>query len=499
MIITGTRGRDTRHGTADHDEIAGFGGQDFLFGEGGDDELTGGFGPDLLNGGPGIDTARYDDSPVGVFVSLIEGRGFNGTAAGDTLFDIENVQGSLHNDILVGDGGPNALYGLAGDDSLFGGGGDDHLFGGLGKDLLAGGAGADVLDGGANIDTADYSDSPEGVAVALERDGEVGHGSHGTAEGDTLFSVENLIASIYDDFLIGNNQANRIEGLAGSDVIYGLRGADHLFGNRGDDILVGGAGADHLDGGLGANDTAAYLDSEVGVQVNLELGRGYSGTALGDVLVGIENLFGSDHDDVMVGDARANVIEGGRGTDQLVGGGGNDYLFGGFAPRPPGDFATIPLDPVDGPPSSDGDDILIGGRGNDSLIGGTGADQLTGGSDADTFVFNFTYETHGYDRLQMDYILDFSRAQGDKIGLNGIDANEGVDGNQDFTTFIGTAEFSATPTVPGSATPGQIRYFTIGGDTYILLNTDTDPDNDAAIRVAGVHPDAPPDASWFNM
>ena len=145
---------------------------------------------------------------------------------------------------------------------------------------------------------------------------------------------------------------------------------------------------------------------------------------------------------------------------------------------------------------SDGDDVLIGGRGNDTLIGGTGADQLTGGSDADTFVFNFTYETHGYDRLQMDYILDFNPVQRDKIDVHGIDANEGLDGNQDFTTFIGTAEFSATPTVPGSATPGQIRYFTFGGDTYIILNTDTDPDNDAAIRVAG---ERTPDASWFNM
>jgi Ca2+-binding RTX toxin-like protein len=496
MLITGTRGRDTRHGTADHDQLVGLDGEDWLFGEGGDDEFMGGRGADLLNGGPGFDTARYDDSPVGVFVSLLDGRGFNGTAAGDTLFDIESVVGSLHNDILIGNNEANLLQGLDGADSLFGGGGDDHLIGDRGNDLLVGGAGGDDLDGGEGIDTADYSDSPEGVSVALGRDGELGHGSHGFAEGDTLAGIENLVGSLHDDFLLGNNQANRIEGLAGSDVIYGLRGADRLFGNRGDDILVGGAGADHLDGGLGNNDTAAYVDSEVGVQVNLELGRGYSGTALGDELIGIENLMGSNHDDVMVGDARANVIEGGRGADQLVGGGGNDHLFGGLAPRPTGDFVAIPDDAVDRPRLSDGDDILIGGRGNDTLTGGTGADRMTGGSDADTFVFNFTYETDAYERLNMDYILDFSQAQHDKIDVHGIDANEGLDGNQDFTTFIGTAEFSATPTVPGSATPGQIRYFTIGGDTYIVLNTDTDPDNDAAIRVAG---ERTPDASWFNM
>jgi Ca2+-binding RTX toxin-like protein len=493
MIIIGTRGRDVRHGTGDHDEFAGFDGNDVFNASGGDDDLTGGFGADTLNGGPGIDTAHYDDSPVGVFVSLADGRGFNGTAAGDRLFSIENLQGSLHSDILIGDGGPNTLAGLDGADSLFGGGGDDHLYGGRGNDFLAGGAGADVLDGGENIDTADYSDSPLGVEVNLEREGGTGRGFYGFAEGDTLVGIENLVGSLHDDFLSGTSEANRIDGGGGADILFGMGGADHLFGGRGNDVLVGGTGADHLDGGAG-NNTAWYTDSDLSVEVNLEFGRGYSGSALDDVLVNIENVLGSYHDDTLVGDGVANTIEGGFGSDQIVGGGGNDHLYGGFGPAMPGMSDFIIIEPIG--TLSDGDDILIGGRGNDSLIGGTGADRLTGGLDADTFVFNFTYETHGYDRLQMDYILDFSRAQGDKIGLNGIDANEGVDGNQDFTTFIGTAEFSATPTVPGSATPGQIRYFTIGGDTYILLNTDTDPDNDAAIHVAG---DRPPDASWFNM
>jgi Ca2+-binding RTX toxin-like protein len=486
MRIRGGSGRDYLPGTSDDDQIFGFGDVDRISARGGNDDLTGGPGGDHLNGGDGIDTAHYEESPVGVFVDLVDGRGFNGTAQNDTLVSIENLVGSTFGDFLIGNDEPNRLDGGDGGDSLFGGGGGDHLLGGRGNDILVGGAGADELDGGANIDTAEYSDSAEGILVTLERDGEIGHGQGGTAEGDTLVSIENLVGSLHDDTLYGNDAANRIEGLAGHDALFGYRGADHLFGNRGDDFLVGGAGADHLDGGLDI-DEAWYGDSDVGVGVNLELGRGYSGTALGDVLVNIENLFGSRHDDFLVGDREANDIIGSDGSDQLVGGLGNDTLYGGDTKGPGG-----PPEPGEVAPN-DGDDVLFGGRGNDTLIGGTGADHLTGGSDVDTFVWNATFETDAYERLKMDYVLDFSRAQGDKIDVHGIDANEDLDGNQDFTTFIGAYD----PMV-GFSVAGQIGYFTVGTDTYIVLNTDTNLlEIDATIRVAGIiHT---PDASWFNM
>jgi Ca2+-binding RTX toxin-like protein len=145
MIIIGTRGRDTRTGTPDHDDIFGDDGGDFLFGEGGDDVLMGGRGWDLLNGGAGFDIVRYDDSPVGVVVDLLRERGLYGTAAGDILYDIEGVIGSFHNDTLIGNDVPNMLDGLDGADRLFGNGGGDHLIGGRGNDLLVGGYGGDEL------------------------------------------------------------------------------------------------------------------------------------------------------------------------------------------------------------------------------------------------------------------------------------------------------------------------------------------------------------------
>ena len=57
------------------------------------------------------------------------------------------------------------------------------------------------------------------------------------------------------------------------------------------------------------------------------------GDATGDSIANFENIRGSDADvvagDFLVGDAKANVIEGLKGNDTLIGGAGNDTLDGG--------------------------------------------------------------------------------------------------------------------------------------------------------------------------
>jgi Ca2+-binding RTX toxin-like protein len=365
----------------------------------------------------------------------------------------------------------------------------------FGGDTLNGGAGPDYLYGGPGIDTASYEDSPDGVDIDLAK----GTGQGGDAEGDIIDGIENVLGSLHNDNVIGNDDANRLEGLdgrdllignggadylygnLGGDILDGGRGADHLFGGRGDDMLRGGAGGDHLDGGPDV-DTVWYGLSVLGVQLNLEAGLGFAGEALGDVFVSIENVFGSLRDDIIVGSIEANVIEGATGSDYIVGDAGDDHLFGGYAP------ATIAAGDAVFPPGdapSDGDDTLVGGPGNDTLNGGTGADKLTGGRDADTFVWRDIHES-GLTAETMDLIKDFNFSEGDKIGLHAIDAVEATtDINEDFT-FIGTADFS---------TAGQIRYYQDGTDTFIALNTNGDLEADAVIRIAGLRT---PDALWFN-
>ncbi len=60
----------------------------------GNDKLSGGSGADILNGGLGNDTAYYETSDAGVFISLYNDAAAGGDAEGDDLNDIENVTGS---------------------------------------------------------------------------------------------------------------------------------------------------------------------------------------------------------------------------------------------------------------------------------------------------------------------------------------------------------------------------------------------------------------------
>ena len=118
-------------------------------------------------------------------------------------------------------------------------------------------AGADTVNGGSGTDTANYSDSTEGVVVSLI----TGLGFGGTAEGDTLTSIENLTGSAHADFLVGNDGNNVLVGLESDDILKGGGGADTLYGDSGSDTLKGGGGADTLNGGSGI-DTANYAEFE---------------------------------------------------------------------------------------------------------------------------------------------------------------------------------------------------------------------------------------------
>jgi RTX calcium-binding nonapeptide repeat (4 copies) len=137
-------------------------------------------------------------------------------------------------------------------------------------------------------------------------------------------------------------------------------------------------------------------------------------------------------------------------------------------------------------PSPDQTDEVFGTHrsGNDWLWGGMGGDSLTGGIGADTFSWNDTAESGTFSWTR-DNIVDFNRAEGDRLDLANIDANIYTPGNQVFT-FIGTADFSGI---------GQIRYYHDDGNTYIEMQTSIPTsDPEGVICLHGIHT---PDASWF--
>ena len=169
--------------------------------------LAGAVGADVLVGGNGTDTASYEDNRGAVFINLDIGQGFGNAAQGDTYDGIENVNGSIFDDFIIGDSGVN------------------RLDGGAGNDTLVGSVGADVLVGGSGTDTASYEDNWGAVSANLS----VGQGFGNAAEGDTYQGIENLRGSIFNDILIGNESANQLAGGLGADTLVGGAGADSFL------------------------------------------------------------------------------------------------------------------------------------------------------------------------------------------------------------------------------------------------------------------------------
>jgi Ca2+-binding RTX toxin-like protein len=354
-----------------------------------------------------------------------------------------------------------------GDDFIFGHGGNDTIFGWYGNDTLKGGGGADALNGWFGNDTANYTDSTEGVVVNLV----TGTGWGGTAQGDTLASIENITGSAYGDILTGDDGINVLTGLNGDDTLKGGGGDDTLNGDNGNDTLNGGAGADVLNGGMGI-DTVSYAGSTA---VTVVLGENFAtgGDAEGDDLNGIENLIGSAQDDWLGGDDGNNVLNGWYGNDTIEAGLGNDILYG-F------DGADIldgngGVDVLHGENGSDelygnaDNDNLDGGNDNDKLFGGTGADTLTGGAGADAFWFRSISESTV---AAPDDIDDFSEIQGDKINLALIDADVLSSGNQAFTWIGNNNAFTGVAgqlSLHGSFIEGDVNGDTVA-DFRIQIN-----------------------------
>lgn len=144
-FVYGSDYNDVITGDDADNRLVGADGDDQLFGGEGKDYLLGGEGADHMDGGAGTgDTAVYRDASSGVGVDLANG-GFAGEATGDTFVDVEYVDGSAHDDTIIGDDAQNRLIGQAGNDVINGGAGNDYIIGMQDDDILTGGAGDDVF------------------------------------------------------------------------------------------------------------------------------------------------------------------------------------------------------------------------------------------------------------------------------------------------------------------------------------------------------------------
>jgi Ca2+-binding RTX toxin-like protein len=153
LAVRGLDGNDViTNSTALPSRLMGGAGNDRLVGGSGDDILGGEFGADVMQGGAGSDTASYSESAgrVAVTADLDGATGDDGSSddgpagARDTIAsDVENLEGTIRDDVLIGNAGPNVINGGSnGDDQIQGLGGNDQL--------TAPGGG--TINGGADTD-----------------------------------------------------------------------------------------------------------------------------------------------------------------------------------------------------------------------------------------------------------------------------------------------------------------------------------------------------------
>lgn len=495
-LTTGTSGNDTLTGTTGADTITGLTGNDSIRGAAGDDLIVA--GPDSLlsvlrmlewskQGGNGTSIAGdFTQNTGGVnvrvdYTDLGPGTGFTVNTR-DTGY-VQAGEGIPASSMAIlsgtGTGSGNTssvrldFSAVAG--SGFGGAVENVLFrlqdvdrdswrdkvtisawnGSTAVQVTLTASGSDVVSG--NTVTAasgqnDYSDAQGSVLVSIP--GPVTRveilydnvGSSGSTQRIGISNIrfdaiptdnDTVSGGAGNDTILGGAGNDLLSGDDGDDVLTGGAGNDTLTGGLGNDTLAGGAGADSLDGGTGM-DFADYSVSAAGVTVDLAAGTGTGGDAEGDRLYGVDGIYGSAFDDVLLGydgestsgsDTFTNVFHGGAGNDYLDGRGGGDSLFGG-----------------------DGDDTILGGAGNDIIDGGAGLDVVDGGTGSDLITVTageaageFIEGGEDADGSDIDELIVYGGA---RIVYDPQDSENGTihwHGNSTTTTFANIEKVTIVP------------------------------------------------------
>lgn len=398
-------------------------GDDFFNVERMDGTVDGGEGYDVVsfNGVSNAATQINVDLTSGVVSGTQTNNSinFDGTILNvETLIGAEGVRanfsGTNDGERFIGLSGNDTLLGLGGADEIFAGAGNDSVDGGAGDDLIHMGSGTDTAHGGADVDTLTFATAKpgdeRGAVVASDFGGVVINLAAGTGSGPlggtkTITGFENVIGSILDDRISGDDGVNGLSGGGGNDTIYGMGGDDVISPGDGDDVALGGAGNDvfamgtgkaTIDGGVGF-DQLDYRSAVNGVDIDLDAGT-FVGNLDVDVPVWRDNggtevrsFAGQDMtpQDVLEMEAvQANDAEDLTRTlpTEL------DRYFDASLPEFDIDIVAESqtfsgeVQNVEHVQLGDGDDSVLGSGANESLEGGGGEDTLSGGFGDDTIL-----------------------------------------------------------------------------------------------------------------
>ena len=275
-------GADQLYGGVGADVFDGGAGNDSLYGERGDDLLDGGAGSDTIHGGGGNDWVVYATATSPVTVDMRRSAPQSSGGGGvDTLYEIENVIGSMFGDRILAD------ITVA-----------NTLAGGQGNATYAIYESIDTVVEKPGEGTTDRIYAYSNISLDPTRDVEMIFARVDTGLVLTGSAIANRIeGAAGDDTISGDAGDDKLRGAAGLDLIDGDDGDDTLFGGAGNDTLRGGAGFDSLDGddggdriieyaGEGIDSVWASIDFAVGAGQEVE--RLYVATATGIELIANE-------------------------------------------------------------------------------------------------------------------------------------------------------------------------------------------------------------------
>lgn len=440
--LYGSTGNDTLRGESNADRLFGGTGDDDLWGDEGDDTLDGGEGNDRLLGGGGIDTYVFARNGGSDYIESDDETADQVVfAAGIKLSDLTFSRITDREYTNYPDGLRIAIKGTSDTVTL------RQYF----KDTSASYVRDAVVVEGITL-TPEWILSEVGKnPVILSRSNGTLYGTGESKTYNLSIGTSNFRGGNGNETIVSGSESGLIQGGAGNDSIIGGLARDYLYGDDGDDTIDGGQGNDDIAGGKGTNTYILDGDSE---NDDIKLGETYDpaptasdksifrinaphtdvrlyrsdrdhlmirnirtgatttvvqffplaekfdslqvsmvfsdqvtwqkadvlaeaqkGSIEDDLLVGYagnDTINGGDGADILRGNGGADQLNGGAGMDTLTGDGGNDLLYGGRG-----------WDSLHGGADND---TLYGEEGFDTLDGGAGDDSLYGGAGADTYL-----------------------------------------------------------------------------------------------------------------
>ena len=179
----------------------------------------------------------------------------------------------------------------------------------------------------SNTNLTAFFDAINGVVQKISAEVAVLRGNSETVNIDSLDAT--TVTSITSDnnpFVNGTNDADTL--LVENEGLFNI-----IRANGGDDVIVGNGGINLILGGSGV-DTSDYsfLNNDDGSGVFVDLGNRFAVTGANgiDILGSIENVIGTNNNDILLGNSQGNVFLGNGGSDFIDGRGGVDVaqLFG---------------------------------------------------------------------------------------------------------------------------------------------------------------------------